>query len=80
MGKAALKALEPLRSPNLSAPLSLELADARAWSHLSLYYAEKLRAAVAYRRFIDERDSVSREGRRSARCVRPWATGWIWWP
>jgi hypothetical protein len=46
-GNRALALLQPLHQ-NLDAGLGYEVADAEAWAHLSLYFAEKLRGAVAY--------------------------------
>lgn len=46
-GRRALALLDPLRS-NTDAGLAFEVADAKAWAYLSLYFAEKLRGTVAY--------------------------------
>lgn len=43
----ALLAAQPVPPPGLAC----EMADVSAWSHLSLYFAEKLRAAVALQTF-----------------------------
>ena len=50
----ALKLVEPLLQAEHSKALYQELVDVQAWAHLSLYFAEKLRAAVAYQRFLEE--------------------------
>lgn len=47
----ALALLKPILINGNSTALTAELADAQAWAHLSLYFAEKLRAAVACQRF-----------------------------
>jgi hypothetical protein len=46
--------LDPLLRAESSKALYQELVDVQAWCHLSLYFAEKLRAAVAYQRFLEE--------------------------
>jgi hypothetical protein len=46
-GRQALALLDPLREPD-DPGLAFEVADARAWAYLSLYFAEKLRGTVAY--------------------------------
>ncbi|MGB0745193.1 MAG: hypothetical protein ACPGSB_11775, partial [Opitutales bacterium] len=56
-GRRGLAVLAPLlASPELNEGLALELADAKAWAHLSIYFGEKLRAAVALRRFREQEE------------------------
>ena len=55
-GNTALALLKPLLAIDNSKALAVEIADAQAWAHLSLYFAEKLRAAVAYKHFLDGND------------------------
>ena len=73
-GKAALELLKPLLSGEPSKALTVELADARAWAYLSLYFADKLRTAVAYRRFLDRGDTAQAEKavRALGRAVGHW--------
>jgi hypothetical protein len=49
-GNAALQLVEGL--PSGSPALECEILDVRAWSYLSLYFAEKLRAGVALQTYI----------------------------
>ncbi|MEM1107998.1 MAG: hypothetical protein AAGH99_04825 [Planctomycetota bacterium] len=47
--EATLAILDSIDAP--PGRIDYEIADARAWSHLSLHFAEKLRGAVALKRF-----------------------------
>ncbi|MEM1158500.1 MAG: hypothetical protein AAF649_01540 [Verrucomicrobiota bacterium] len=61
-GSRALSMLEPvLRDPAIKDPLALELVDAKAWAHLSIYFAEKLRSAVALHRYRKHQEAEQGE-------------------
>ena len=47
---AALQLVEPV-SPDNNTDLLYEVSDIRAWAHLGLYFAYKLRAATAYQQY-----------------------------
>lgn len=56
-----LEALALLAGVTSAEPtLGSELADCRAWAHLSLYFAEKVRGGVALQRFRVEHDPAHR--------------------
>lgn len=73
-GNSALVLLEPLLSQDNSKALTVELVDAQAWAHLSLYFAEKLRAATAYKRFLDEQDKE--QGAKAVHALRRATNHW----
>lgn len=73
-GNAALDLLKPLLANDNSKALTVELADAQAWAHLSLYFAEKLRAAVAYKRFQDGDDGE--QGTKAVKALRRATDHW----
>ena len=52
-GKAALKLIESIKTTNTN--IQLEKADAQIWAYLSLYFANKLRAGVAFTNFKDNK-------------------------
>jgi hypothetical protein len=54
--------------------LTVELVDAQAWAYLSLYFAEKLRSAVAYKRFLD--DGAPDQGRKAVQSLRKAVGHW----
>ncbi|MFN3486447.1 MAG: hypothetical protein ACK44W_13345, partial [Planctomycetota bacterium] len=58
-GHKALELAERLR-PGEGTALAYELADVRAWAHLSLYFAEKLRAGVALESFRRGKDPAEK--------------------
>ena len=58
-GNRALALLEPMR-PESDSSLAYEVADAQAWAYLSLYFAEKLRGAVAYHELTTGGDAALR--------------------
>ncbi len=53
-GREALGLLEGVTTDG---PAHFEVSDIRAWAHLSLYFAEKLRGAVALRKFREGKDA-----------------------
>ena len=61
-GQAALAILDSVPG-EVPTDLMLELSDARAWAHLSVYFGEKLRAAVALHHFREGGDPG--QGRRA---------------
>ena len=70
---AALEQVRPLVTP-FSGALECEVRDVEAWSYLGLYFAEKLRAAVALETF--RRTGAAREKEQALahleRAVRHW--------
>ena len=73
-GREALELLQPLLAQDNSKALTVELADAQAWAHLSLYFAEKLRSAVAYKRFLDSGEAD--HGRKAVQALRRAVSHW----
>ena len=63
-GQAALGRLA--QHAGKSPALDHEIADARAWAHLSLYFADKLRAAVALQTFRTSGDAAPADSRGGA--------------
>ena len=57
--QSALARLE--RHAGKSPALDHEIADVRAWAHLSLYFADKLRAAVALQTFRSTKDAAQQK-------------------
>jgi len=57
-GNDALNILEPFSDQKLSKELMVEVADAKAWAYLSIYFGEKLKASVALYRFREEKNAV----------------------
>jgi hypothetical protein len=74
-GNAALTFLKPLISKDNSKDLTVELVDAQAWAYLSLYFAEKLRAAIAYKRFGEEQNEA--QGAKAVQALRRATHHWI---
>jgi hypothetical protein len=52
-GQRALELTAPLLERTRPKGLYQEIVDARAWAHLSLYFADKLRSALAYQLYLD---------------------------
>lgn len=59
-GREAMRLIESLSTKDHAA-LALEAADVRAWAHLSLYFAEKLRAGVALEMFRTRKDVAQQQ-------------------
>jgi len=73
-GNKALKILEPVSSKKLPNELMVEVADAKAWAHLSICFGEKLKASVALYRFRKEKDSE--QGRLAVHCLENAVKQW----
>jgi hypothetical protein len=58
----AKEAIETIASLQSDSPtLHCEMADIQAWSCLSFYFANKLRAAVSFERYIRNRDRMDQQ-------------------
>ena len=53
--KKALSEIKVIQ-PGNNVDLIYEIADIKAWAHLGLYFSNKLRAAVEYKRFLTSKD------------------------
>lgn len=73
-GIKALALLNPLLVTDNPMALTVELVDAQAWAYLSLYFADKLRAATAYKRFQDEQDIA--QGEKAIMALRRANNNW----
>lgn len=73
-GRDALDMLKPLSGGALPNELMVEVADANAWAHLSIYFGEKLNASVALYRFREEHDAE--QGKLAVQCLGNAANQW----
>ncbi len=58
-GREALRLVEGVAADGK--PVAAEIAACRAWAHLSLYFAEKLRGGVALQRFRQSREAARQQ-------------------
>jgi hypothetical protein len=73
-GESALSILKTVSLKTAPKQLEAEVASAKAWAHMNLYFAEKLRAAVALQQFRDNGDAE--QGKLAVQCLEKAVDQW----
>ena len=73
-GESALSILKTVSLNDAPKQLEAEVASAKAWAYMHLYFAEKLRAAVALQRFRTDKDAE--QGKLAVQCLKRAVDQW----